>query len=614
MMLSTEGREGFVVKVRGLPWSCSADEVMRFFSDCKIQNGTSGIRFIYTREGRPSGEAFVELESEDEVKLALKKDRETMGHRYVEVFKSNSVEMDWVLKHTGPNSPDTANDGFVRLRGLPFGCSKEEIVQFFSGLEIVPNGMTLPVDFQGRSTGEAFVQFASQEIAEKALKKHKERIGHRYIEIFKSSRAEVRTHYDPPRKLMAMQRPGPYDRPGAGRGYNSIGRGAGFERMRRGAYGGGYGGYDDYGGYNDGYGFGSDRFGRDLNYCFSGMSDHRYGDGGSSFQSTTGHCVHMRGLPYRATENDIYNFFSPLNPMRVHIEIGPDGRVTGEADVEFATHEDAVAAMAKDKANMQHRYVELFLNSTAGTSGGAYDHSYVELFLNSTAGASGGAYGSQMMGGMGISNQSSYGGPASQQLSGGYGGGYGGQSSMSGYDQLGGGGDRACGGGGEGPAELPTSPWEGGSEGELGGDAGRSRDRELQSDAAFGAGVTPVWVPAPRCPAHGGLASGPAASGAVIRGAVFVARREKKKSKLHRICGGRYFTTEPPSHQGSPVRSSHRAIVGLFTTESKGKWETGLELWSWVYRSERLEITGSKEIRRKLFLISICWSTDLMSL
>ena len=114
----------------------------------------------------------------------------------------------------------------------------------------------------------------------------------------------------------------------------------------------------------------------------------------------------MRGLPYRATENGIYNFFSPLNPVRVHIEIGPDGRVTGEADVEFATHEDAVAAMSKDKANMQHRYVELFLNSTAGASGGAY------------------------------ANQSSYGGPASQQLSGGYGGGYGGQSSMSGYDQV----------------------------------------------------------------------------------------------------------------------------------------------------------------------------------
>ncbi|XP_066447136.1 heterogeneous nuclear ribonucleoprotein H-like isoform X2 [Eleutherodactylus coqui] len=397
----SEGGEGYVVKIRGLPWSCTVEEIENFFADSKILNGSCGVHFIYTRESRPSGEAFVEFEGEEDLNLGLKKDRETMGHRYVEVFKSNSVEMDWVLKHTGPNSPDTANDGFVRLRGLPFGCSKEEIVQFFSGLEIVPNGITLPVDFQGRSTGEAFVQFASQEIAEKALKKHKERIGHRYIEIFKSSRAEVRTNYDPPRKLFGMQRPGPYDRPGVGRGYNNLGRG--FDRMRRGGYGGGYSGYEEYNGYNE-YAFGTDqRFGR--------VSDHRYADG-SSFQSTTGHCVHMRGLPYRATETDIYTFFSPLNPVRVHIEIGADGRVTGEADVEFATHEDAVAAMSKDKANMQHRYVELFLNSTAGGSSSAYSN--------------------QMMGGL-AGTQTNYGSPGSQAMSGSYGAGYGSQASLSGY-------------------------------------------------------------------------------------------------------------------------------------------------------------------------------------
>ncbi|KAL6034240.1 hypothetical protein STEG23_023051, partial [Scotinomys teguina] len=92
----------------------------------------------------------------------------------------------------------------------------------------------------------------------------------------------------------------------------------------------------------------------------------------------------------------------------------PDGRVTGEGDVDFATHEGAVAAMAKDKVNVQHRYVELFLNSTSGASGGAYSHGYGELFLNPTAGARGGTYGSQMMGGMGLSNQSSYEGPSSQ--------------------------------------------------------------------------------------------------------------------------------------------------------------------------------------------------------
>jgi len=48
------------------------------------------------------------------------------------------------------------------------------------GLEIVPNGIMLPEDRQGRGTGEAYVQFSSPEIAEKALLKHKERIGHRW--------------------------------------------------------------------------------------------------------------------------------------------------------------------------------------------------------------------------------------------------------------------------------------------------------------------------------------------------------------------------------------------------------------------------------------------------
>lgn len=36
------------------------------------------------REGRPSGEAYVEMESEEDLKAALKKDREHMGNRYIE--------------------------------------------------------------------------------------------------------------------------------------------------------------------------------------------------------------------------------------------------------------------------------------------------------------------------------------------------------------------------------------------------------------------------------------------------------------------------------------------------------------------------------------------------
>ena len=65
----------------------------------------------------------------------------------------------------------------------------------------------------------------------------------RYIEIFKSSRSEVRTHYEPQRKVGGGgQRPGPYDRPSAGGGgrggYNGMNRGGGAPDRRRGGYGG----------------------------------------------------------------------------------------------------------------------------------------------------------------------------------------------------------------------------------------------------------------------------------------------------------------------------------------------------------------------------------------
>lgn len=76
--------EGFVVKVRGLPWSTTVDEILKFFSDCSICHGKAGIHMTMSREGRPSGEAYIEMESEVDIEKACKKDRDHMGHRYIE--------------------------------------------------------------------------------------------------------------------------------------------------------------------------------------------------------------------------------------------------------------------------------------------------------------------------------------------------------------------------------------------------------------------------------------------------------------------------------------------------------------------------------------------------
>lgn len=68
------------------------------------------------------------------------------------------------------------------------------------------------------------------------------------------------------------------------------------------------------------------------------------------------HTVHMRGLPYKTDEREIFEFFLPLRPVSVNIIYDDLGRASGEADVEFATHEDAVKAMNKDKAFIRKHF------------------------------------------------------------------------------------------------------------------------------------------------------------------------------------------------------------------------------------------------------------------
>ncbi|XP_067055298.1 uncharacterized protein [Acropora muricata] len=184
--------ENFVIRACRLPWSATAEGVAEFFSGCHIRGGAkNGIHFTYSSEGRPSGECFVELVSREDLEKALAKSKNSLGKSFVEVFKSTAGEMEQTCQRMG-QPQDRGHEAVVRLRGLPFQVSKEEIAQFFTGLEIVPNGITITLDEEGQTMGEAFVEFASIELASQAMeKRNQEFIFHRKIKIFKSSKADI---------------------------------------------------------------------------------------------------------------------------------------------------------------------------------------------------------------------------------------------------------------------------------------------------------------------------------------------------------------------------------------------------------------------------------------
>lgn len=161
--------------------------------------------------------------------------------------------------------------------------------------------------------------------------------------------------------------------------------------------------------------------------------------------------VHMRGLPFEATENDIFQFFAPVNPVEVRFLFEDSGRPKGEADVDFKTHDDAQHAMSKDKQNIGHRYIELFLRSQKGmrSDGWANNNSLMDQPVNRNApfmnqnrpsGGYGDGYGAGGNGGFGGSNFGGGGGGfGGGGNSGGGGGGYGnmGGGSGNGYNNYG---------------------------------------------------------------------------------------------------------------------------------------------------------------------------------
>ena len=192
-----------VIKARGLPWQASDHDIARFFSGLNVSKG--GVAVCLSKNGRRNGEALIYFENTEQRELALRKHKHHIGSRYVELYPGTGKEF---IQIAGCASTRVYNflslrgvsssTSIVRMRGLPFSTKTAEIKEFFaSGKHNVQvldgdDGVLYVYHPDGRPTGDAFVLFATEADASKALKKHcKESIGSRYIELYKSTPVEV---------------------------------------------------------------------------------------------------------------------------------------------------------------------------------------------------------------------------------------------------------------------------------------------------------------------------------------------------------------------------------------------------------------------------------------
>lgn len=132
--------------------------------------------------------------------MALKRHKHHIGNRYIEVYRASGDDFLSVAGGASNEAQTFLSKGaqvIIRMRGLPYDCTAKQVLEFFSNGENPCNvldgvdGVLFVKKPDGRATGDAFVLFASESDAPHALSRHRESIGQRYIELFRSTTAEV---------------------------------------------------------------------------------------------------------------------------------------------------------------------------------------------------------------------------------------------------------------------------------------------------------------------------------------------------------------------------------------------------------------------------------------
>lgn len=353
------------VKLRGLPWEATEEDIRGFLEGCDVAK----VQIVYNHNQKPTGEAFITLASKEGVEEALKQHRKMLGRRYVEVFPSSESEAMRALMHKGGSGgrkfSDHGDGTTLKMRGLPFDSKEEDIIQWYSSVDVQPIAVHLGVNSSHRPSGEAFVQFRTVDEANKAKTLHMQSMGSRYIELFNCSEKDL---------AVAARRRGGRQARRSGGNRSAEGEEAAVQGSQKEVKGeakavpmgevkpsegrqgnppvvGNLEGIPDYFG---AHGYSPLFMGGMAGAGMEGMGHMK----GGNEESTI---VHIKGMDPRMNEQDVAKWLSEamLTPTQVHMVYAANNIRTGEAYVDFSSVVAAKEALKLSRQNMGESYVEL---------------------------------------------------------------------------------------------------------------------------------------------------------------------------------------------------------------------------------------------------------------
>ncbi|XP_070759819.1 probable RNA-binding protein 19 [Enoplosus armatus] len=176
---SMEPATEFTVKLRGAPFNVKEQQIREFMTPLK----PAAIRIGKNESGNRTGYVYVDLHSEEQVEKALKKNKDYIGGRYIEVFrvdasggkgkrdrKDKEIDRNFTRKlKEDEEEEDVAESGRLFVRNLPYTCTEEEIKELFDKHGPLSE-VLFPIDnLTKKPKGFAFITYMIPENAVTAL-------------------------------------------------------------------------------------------------------------------------------------------------------------------------------------------------------------------------------------------------------------------------------------------------------------------------------------------------------------------------------------------------------------------------------------------------------------